>query len=213
MSNGVLIERERAKHLMTLLENARNREVPPLGPDLLAVITNLISSTISNSVSPVLITEHWQKRDDENLVYGKCRRLWYDAEKGKYEIADWNEDEYSIFSPFTTECPHGIGDRVFAAFRGRWECLERPSFRTGVLQETFVENEQETGRARVRLHVADYENSSEENGAKIKLGDEIVTAYCTKADPGDTIPSGAKVDLWFVNNRWDMVNMTCIGEE
>ncbi len=86
---------------------------------------------------------------------------------------------------------------------------EDRSFRTGVLQETFTENATETGRARVKLHVADYENSSEENGLKTKLGEEEVTAYCSKAKEGNAIASGTRVDLWFVNNRWDIVNANC----
>ncbi len=98
---------------------------------------------------------------------------------------------------------------VWDAGLGQYLEIGFSNIRTGVLQETFAENAAETGRARVKLHVADYENSSEENGLKTKLGEEEVTAYCSKAKDGDTIESGTRVDLWFVNNRWDIVNANC----
>jgi len=87
-----------------------------------------------------------------------------------------------------------------------------PFFRTGVTQSTFTENSNESANVKVKLHVFDAENSAE-NAIRVKVGEEEVTAYCTKADPGNIIDSGAKVDLVFVNNRWDIVNATCSEDD
>ncbi len=127
-----------------------------------------------------------------------------------HEFASLNDDGKLESTEFgTTRILHKDGDSEKQWCLLWLGAIEDRSYRTGILQETFTENATETGRARVKLHVADYENSNEENGLKTKLGEEEVTAYCSKAKDGDTIESGTRVDLWFVNNRWDIVNANC----
>ena len=82
--------------------------------------------------------------------------------------------------------------------------LDNPGPRTGVLQETLTQNEHGTGRAKVKFHTTDFENSNEEDGIRLKVSEEEVEAYCTQLSDGEAIDADTIVNLVCRNNRWDI---------
>ena len=100
-----------------------------------------------------------------------------------------------------------LPDSMLVEYPGRNDpvLLEQLPPRTGILQEEFVQNEHGTGRAKVKLHIVDFENSNAEDGLRLKLGEEAVEAYCATLGETETIASGTTVPLLYINDRWTIV--------
>jgi len=90
-----------------------------------------------------------------------------------------------------------LPDSMLVEYPGRNDpvLLEQPPPRTGVLQEEFVQDEHGTGRAKVKLHIVDFENSNAADGIRKKLGGEEVEAYSCLLDRGEKLGAGRRVFL------------------
>jgi len=83
--------------------------------------------------------------------------------------------------------------------------FDSPEPRTGVLQEEFRQNQHGTGRAKIKLHIVDFQNSNEKDGLRIELCDEEVEAYCPVLASGETIAKDTTVVLVYINSRWTII--------
>jgi len=103
-----------------------------------------------------------------------------------------------------------LPDSMLTEYPGRNDpvLLEQPPPRTGVLQEEFVQNEHGTGRAKVKLHIIDFENSNEADGLRKKLGEEEVEAYSELLGDGEKLGKGRRVFLVY-DSRWEIVSANC----